>query len=120
MSLELPKALSLWSDKGDHAGFMLLACESGSTSGDCVFMLSPASTKGIESDLGIVVSELKAAGEHKFESNKNDDGLEIKLFPVGFPEVVFKLNNEFSGQVFTEFNDKITCIGSSEPAKKSA
>ncbi|MFB2649889.1 hypothetical protein [Shewanella mangrovisoli] len=120
MSIELPKALSLWSDKGDHAGFMLLACDSGSTQGDCVFMLSPASTEGIDSDLGIVVSELKAAGEHKFESHKNDDGFEIRVLPAGFPEVVFKLNNEFSGQVITEFNEKIVCIGSSEPVKKSA
>lgn len=120
MSIELPKALSLWSDKGDHAGFMLLACDSGSTQGNCFFMLSPASNEGIDSDLGIVVSELKVAGEHKFESHKNDDGFEIRVLPAGFPEVVFKLNNEFSGQVTTEFNDEIVCIGSSEPAKKSA
>jgi len=120
MSIEIPKAMSLWSEQGHHAGLMLLASEPGAESGDCVFMLSPSSTEGIDSDLGIVVSELKSAGEHKFQACKTHDGFEIKVLPEDHPEIICKLDCQFSGQVITEFGDKYAAIGSIEPAQKSA
>ena len=106
--------------EGDHAGFMLLSAAPGAESGDCVFMLAPISTKGIDSNLGVVVSELKVAGEHKFKIDTQVDGVVITVMPAGFPEVVFTLNRQFSGHIATDFGGQNVCIGSAEPAKKSA
>lgn len=120
MSLELPKVMALWSNEGDHTGFMLLAPKSGSEAGDCVFLLSPSSNEGIDSDLGMVVSELKVAGEHKFKIDTSNDGLRLSVTPTEYPEVIFRLNRQFSGQIVTEFGGRNVCIGSAKPAKKNA
>ena len=116
MNTIFPKAFALWSEQGDHAGFMLLSSESDMETGDCIFMLSPVSAKGVDSDLGIVVSELKVSGEHKFEVSSIDAGYKLIVFPDGFPQIVFNLNHEFSGEVFTEFDDTYKCIGTVEAA----
>jgi hypothetical protein len=117
---EIPKAIVLWSTEGDHAGFMLVSHEPGAYEGNCVFMLSPVSKEGIDSEMGIVVSELKVDGEQNFTLNTNDTGIELIVSPESFPELVFKLNANFEGEVFTEFNNKIKSIGSAEPAKNKA
>lgn len=106
-----PKALSLWSDEGDHAGFMLMAIPPGQGGGDCVFMLSPVSTEGIDSPLGMVVSELKALGEHPFEIEQNDTGFRLTVRPEGLPELVFTLDEEFSGPITTLYGEETKCIG---------
>lgn len=106
-----PKALTLWSDEGDQAGFMLMAIPPGQGGGDCVFMLSPVSTEGVDSQLGMVVSELKALGEHPFEIEQTDRGFLLTVRPEGLPELVFTLDEEFSGPITTVVNDASKCIG---------
>ena len=118
--MEIPKSLNLWSSNGDHAGFMLIASESNSTTGECVFMLTPVSAKGIDSSLGIVVSELKSAGEHKLRILEKDKGCTITIYPEGFPEVVMEFNEKFEGEIHTEFNDEYQCIGTAQPLDKNA
>ncbi|OIO66918.1 MAG: hypothetical protein COW62_05530 [Zetaproteobacteria bacterium CG17_big_fil_post_rev_8_21_14_2_50_50_13] len=118
--IEIPKAIVLWSKEGRHAGFMLLSHEEGNEYGECVFMLSPVSAEGIDSEMGIVVSELKVAGEQQFHIKRNESGYELTVKPRELPEVVFKLNTGFEGDVFTEFNGPITTIGTANPAKQNA
>ncbi|MGE0083855.1 MAG: hypothetical protein AB7S75_05485 [Desulfococcaceae bacterium] len=115
---KIPKALTLYSDNGDHAGFMLIAPKEGDESGDCVFMLTPVSVEGIDSNLGIVVSELKVAGEHKFSCLQTNQGYELTVHPKGLPVVTLLLNTEFSGEIYTEFDGTNKCIGTAKPAKK--
>ncbi len=117
---EIPKAIVLWSTEGDHAGFMLLSHEPGEQNGNCVFMLSPVSKEGIDSDMGIVVSELKVAGEHRFTLAAFEAGIELTVHPESFPNLVFHLNANFVGEVVTEFNNEARCIGNAEPAKTKA
>jgi len=50
----------------------------------------------------------------------NESGIDIGVEPTDLPLITFKLNNDFSGDVFTEFDGKVQCIGSVEPAKKNA
>jgi len=83
-------------------------------------MLSPVSAEGIDSEMGIVVSELKVAGEQQFHIKRNESGYELTVKPRELPEVVFKLNTGFEGDVFTEFNGPITTIGTANPAKQNA
>lgn len=115
--MDIPKAITLFSEDGYHAGFMLLAPKS-QDAGDCVFMLTPISKEGINSKLGIVVSELKVAGEHKFLCSKSNSGIEITVKPKNLPEVNFIFNYEFLGEIFTEFDGKKTFIGTADAAKK--
>ncbi len=115
--MDIPKAMNLFSDDGYHAGFMLLAPKSHEE-GDCVFMLTPVSKEGIDSNLGIVVSELKVAGEHNFICSKLNDGIELTVQPKELPAVSFVLDNDFNGKIFTEFDGNRTFIGTARPAKK--
>ncbi|MHC2067193.1 hypothetical protein ACYFX5_06965 [Bremerella sp. T1] len=114
----LPKSFNLFSGEGHHAGFMLLSPRSASE-GDCVFMLSPFSADGIDSRLGLVVSELKVGGEHRFEFAEVEGGFQMTLQPDGFPAVRFQFDEEYSGEIFTEFDGKEVGIGTASPAKKS-
>lgn len=117
---EIPKAIVLWSTAGDHAGFMLVSHESGANRGNCVFMLSPVSKEGIDSEMGMVVSELKADGEQIFTLNANDASIELIVSSESFPDLVFKFNANFEGEVFTELNNEFKCIGTAGPAKSDA
>ena len=120
MDMNLPKAISLCSDEGHHAGFMLMAFDESQRQGQCVFMLSPASSEGIDSKMGIVISELKVLGEHQFKAKRVGEGFEILVLPEGFPQITFKLDNKFAGDVVTEFDGSVECIGTCEAAKKNA
>jgi len=115
--MSLPKSLNLWSAPGDHAGIMLVAINDGSTSGDCVFMLSPVSAECIQSPRGIVVSELKAVGESQIEVAQSDQGCTAIVRPVGLPEVTIQLNEDFEGEVWTTFDDEQSCLGTASPVK---
>ena len=118
--MEIPKAISLWSCEGDHAGFMLLAPDAGNVSGNCVFMLTPASCAGIESEMGIVVSELKETGEHCFRLASADTGRALTVFTDGFPDVLFHIDEKFSGDVFTEMDGVVKCVGSAGTIRANA
>jgi hypothetical protein len=121
---EPPKAISLWSDRGDHAGFMLLGINdinsSGPTNGMCVFMLTPCSAEGIESELGIIVSELKVGGEHCCSMTLSETGYEIVVHPIGLPVIIFTFDNEGNGKVVTEYNGEIKFVGTAESMNKKA
>ena len=41
------------------------------------------------------------------------------LQPDGFPEVRFQFDEEYAGEIFTEFDGKEVGIGTASPAKKS-
>ena len=118
--MEFPKVISLTTPQGERAGMMLLAPRAESSSGECVFMLSSASSLAIDSPLGVVISELKVSGEHRFAADTIDSGISLVVFPNGLPQVQFRLDYGFSGQVFTEFDGAITCIGSAHPLPRSA
>jgi hypothetical protein len=97
---------------------MLLEPNEDNKSGSCVFMLTPASVEGINSNLGIVVSELKVDGEQEFICSESDSGIELTVIPRELPVVRFVLNVDFHGMIYTEFNGAQKCIGKAKPAKK--
>ena len=99
---------------------MLLAPDETGASGDCVFMLSPSSTAGIDSDMGIVVSELKVSGEHRFKATVLDGGIHLVVIPVALPEIELRLNSSFAGSVLTDFGGDTKCIGCAGPLPGSA
>jgi hypothetical protein len=113
--MEIPKAISLWSSAGDHAGFMLLAPDSSNSAGTCVFMLSPSSIAGIESEMGVIVSELREMGEHTFRLNSEGSRCELVVSVSGFPDIIFSVDDGFSGKAFTEIDGAAKCVGSFGP-----
>ena len=115
-----PKALTLFSTDGDHAGFMLIAQDEHENKGDCVFMLSPISVKGIDSKLGILVSELKETGEHPFIITESGQHYELYIKPKNLPEIKIVFNQNFQGNVYTDYDKKDEHIGTVEQAKKKA
>lgn len=87
---ELPNAIPLLSPDYEQVGFVLLAVEpdgADSHVGECVFMLAPENGDVIESDLGVVVSELKVAGEHSCRVSIVGERLEIVVTPTNLPQV---------------------------------
>ena len=118
--VDIPKVISLASAQGDRVGVLMLAPGAGNGAGDCIFMLSPTSSAGIDSDMGLVVSELKVTGEHRYSVTALNDGVRLIVLPEGMPKVEFHLNHEFKGNVLTEFGGAIKCIGSAEPLRSSA
>ena len=117
---EAPKAISLWSSEGDHAGFMLLSIrgqEAGEYVGECVFLLSPVSTDGLESQMGIVVSELKVAGEHPLSLKWRDGGLSIVVTPADLPAVNLRIVKNERHSVVTDSDGRSVVIGVAEEAR---
>jgi hypothetical protein len=87
---ELPKAIPLLSPDGKQVGFMLLAVEpSGDNvyAGECVFVFMPENASVIESDLGVVISELKIAGEHPCRVSAHGKRLEFVVMPHALPQL---------------------------------
>ncbi|EGQ8146190.1 hypothetical protein GKA54_14395 [Vibrio parahaemolyticus] len=119
MDNELPKAMVLKTIYGRHLGFMLLAPNSGE-SGECVFSLSASSAEVIDSNLGVVLSELKVSGEHKYVVETIKDGYLINIAPIGLPNVQVQLNHQFSGDIVTDIEGRVACIGTAELVEQSA
>ncbi|EGR2854725.1 hypothetical protein DC853_24125 [Vibrio parahaemolyticus] len=119
MDNELPKAMVLKTIDGRHVGFMLLAPNSGE-SGECVFSLSASSAEVIDSNLGVVLSELKVSGEHKYVVETIKDGYLINIAPIGLPNVQVQLNHQFSGDIVTDIEGRVACIGTAELVEQSA
>ena len=120
MISEIPSTLALWSEQNDHAGFVLFAPGDEATNGDCVFMLSPISSKGIDSDLGLIVSELKVAGEHPYQINVHANGIKVTISPEALPELVISFDSELTGTVVTEYEGNTSCVGTAIPVEKNA
>ncbi|MFC0682936.1 hypothetical protein ACFFGH_34340 [Lysobacter korlensis] len=118
--MDIPEVILLLSEQGDRVGAVLLAPDDTRASGDCVFMLSPSNNACIDSDLGIVVSELKVAGEHRFRVAATPGGIELTVLPADLPQIELRLNGHFSGSVLTDFCGVTKCIGSAEPLPGSA
>ena len=117
--MELPKVISFSSMQGDHAGFMLLAPNVGGETGTCVFMLTPTSSVGIDSDMGVIISELKVAGEHQFKFMAVSGGFSLTVFPRELPEVELQLNNELNGGVISIMRGIKQRVGSAEPLRSA-
>ena len=115
--MKIPKVLNLFSSTDDHAGMMLLAPDKSGNCGDCVFMLSPVSSDGDNSQFGIVISELKVLGEHRFEIVTLSDACVMNISVKNMPSIEFELNNEFIGNVYTHIDGKRTILGSVVPIK---
>jgi hypothetical protein len=117
--MTLPKVLNLFSDKNDHAGFMLIAQNGVEMNGECVFMLTHVSVAGINSKFGIVISELKELGEHKFEILQIDDNkMNIKVSVKSRPSIDMEIDNKYNGVVYTMFDDIRTRLGSVVPLQQ--
>jgi len=118
--MELPKVIWLTTPRGERVGAMLLASESGGDRGDCVFISSSKSPAGIESDLGVVISELRASGEHRFTCNSDGTGFRLTVTPLGLPKVHIRLDESFSGGVYTDLGGAVFNIGCASPGPDGA
>src|SRR6266478_2715508 len=85
-------AIALQNKEGKHMGFMLThlnpTATNGEYTGDCVFMLVPSSGDLIETDLGVLISELKVAGEHPCSMHTITNHTEIVVTPKKLPELI--------------------------------
>lgn len=67
VAIEFANGFALETNEGTHVGFMLGSPSFKVNGGDCVFMLQPTTAEVIETPLGIIISELKVAGEHPWK-----------------------------------------------------
>jgi hypothetical protein len=65
--MEYTNGYALLTTEGDHVGFILGSPSFKPESGECVFMLFPQKAEAVDTPLGIIVSELKVAGEHAWK-----------------------------------------------------
>ncbi|WDM66152.1 hypothetical protein [Xanthomonas cucurbitae] len=89
--MDIPKVILLLSERGERVGVLLLAPDNLGAGGSCVFMLLPSSSACIDSDMGIVVSELKVAGEHRFQVMASSSGIDLVVLQADLPHIELKL-----------------------------
>ncbi|MGN3937975.1 hypothetical protein ABVB18_21945 [Xanthomonas citri pv. mangiferaeindicae] len=118
--MDIPKAVLLLTEHGERVGVLLLAPDDLGACGSCVFMLMPSNSSCIDSDMGIVVSELKVAGEHRFQVMETPSGIELIVVPIDLYQIELKLDSNFSGRVLTDLGGVNKCIGAAEPLPGSA
>jgi hypothetical protein len=73
--MELTGGFALQTTNGKHIGFVLGAPSFQAECGDCVFILVPATAEGLDTPLGRAISELKLAGEHRWQ--KRNGNIEV-------------------------------------------
>ncbi|MCS3811223.1 hypothetical protein [Xanthomonas sp. 4461] len=118
--MDIPKVILLLSEHSERVGVLLLAPDDLGAGGSCVFMLSPSNSACIESHMGIVVSELKVAGEHRFQVMASPSGIDLIVLQADLPHIELKLDSHFSGSVLIDLGGVTKCIGSAEPLPGSA
>src|SRR5436309_321435 len=95
------KAIVLQNKEAKHMGFMLTHLTPTGTNGllvgDCVFMLLPSNTDLIETELGILISELKVAGEHPCTMRTLTNHTEIIVTPKKLPELILAIEQSGKG-----------------------
>lgn len=72
VAMEYTNGFALETKDGAHVGFALGSPSFKVNGGECVFMLLPTTVEVIETPLGIIISELKVAGEHPWKKKNGD------------------------------------------------
>ena len=111
---KLPQAIALLTLNHERVGFVLLAVESHdeqSYTGDCVFSMMPENADVIESALGVIISELKIAGEHSCRILVIGKRLELTVTPRGLPQVRMILDPDDQNAIFTLWEGKEQQVG---------
>ena len=116
------KAIVLQNKEGKHMGFMLAhlkpAAKEGDYQGECVFMLLPTSADLIETDLGILISELKVAGEHRCRMSVVTNETKFVVTPQRLPELTLVIASNGKGTLSKREHGALSQIGLVEFAKK--
>jgi len=116
------KAIALQNMQAEHMGFMLTHLNptgtNGEFSGDCVFMLLPFSSDLSETELGILISELKVAGEHPCSMRTITNQTEIVVTPKKLPELILVITPTGKGTLSKKENGVVSQIGLVEFAEK--
>ena len=116
------KAIVLQNMQAKHMGFMLTHLKpSGADevfSGDCVFILLPSSSDLMETELGILISELKVAGEHPCSMSITNNHTEIVVRPKKLPELILSITPAGKGTLSKKENGVVSQIGLVEFAIK--
>jgi hypothetical protein len=103
-------------------GFMLThlnpTAQDGEYQGECVFMLLPKTSDLIDTKLGILISELKVAGEHTCRMHVTTNGTEFLVSPRKLPELMLVINKHGKGTLSIRENGVTNQIGLVEFAKK--
>jgi hypothetical protein len=117
-----PKVIVLKTTEGEQVGFMLTSMHaSAGTSdfeGECVFSLMPTNTAVIESELGVITSELKMAGEHPCRMKLSDDKSEIWVTPKELPSLTLTFDAKGDGVISTTEQGKTRNVGKALLMKK--
>ncbi len=99
------KAIVIKNLKGEHMGFMLSSLKAtekaGEFRGECVFMLLPKDAGLIETELGIIISELKVAGENPCRMQVGKDKSELWVGAKNLPPVTLVMDSSGKGFMST-------------------
>lgn len=116
------KAIVLQNMEAKHMGFMLThlkpTAKHGEYQGECVFMLLPRDPELIETKLGVLISELKVAGEHACRMSVITNETRVVVSPRSLPELVLVIRKDGKGTLSKREHGVDTQIGLAEFAKK--
>jgi hypothetical protein len=115
-------AIVLQNKDGKHMGFMLThlrpTAKEGDYHGECVFTLLPTSSDLIETDLGILISELKVAGEHSCRMVVGTNKTEFVVASKKLPKLTLVIASNGKGTLSKTEHGVVSQIGLVEFAKK--
>jgi hypothetical protein len=116
------KAIVLQNKDGKHMGFMLTHLrpteKEGDYQGECVFTLLPTNSDLIETDLGILISELKVAGEHSCHMTVGTNRTDLVVTPKKLPELTLVIASNGKGSLSKKERGVVSQIGLVEFTKK--
>jgi hypothetical protein len=116
------KAIVLQNGDAKLMGFMLVhwnpTATKGEYTGDCVFMLLPTDSDLIETELGILISELKVAGEHPCSMRTVINHTQIVVTPKKLPQLILDIAPTGKGTLSMKERGEASRIGLVEFTKK--
>lgn len=118
---EHPNMIVIKNTNDQPVGFMLTnmrpTTDSSILEGECAFVLLPKDAKLVDSELGIIISELKVAGEHACRMKISNGGIETWVTPKTLPSLSLTLDSEGKGTISTTEQGATRKIGNTEAGK---
>ena len=92
----LPKAIVLQTSDGEHVGFVLLAIPDGSSSGECVFMITPQNPALFDAPGIQPLFQRKALGESKVDVASSNP-LRLIVQSTNHPHLIIEFTDATTG-----------------------
>lgn len=116
------RAIVMQTEDQEPVGFMLThlepAIDDGEYEGECVFMLLPKRADLLDSEVAIIISELKVRGEHACRMRITTNQTVYQVTPQDLPPLSLVLESEGRGSMSVVEGAEMRKVGIVEFANK--